>query len=48
MPEYNFNLDEINGEIEEIEKMCDRDKWMKPTEAIAKGFLDSIIEPKKK
>lgn len=34
--------------IEEIEQMCDRDKWMKPTEAIAKGFLDSIIEPKKK
>ena len=29
---------------EEIDALCDRDNWMKPEEAIASGFLDSIVE----
>ena len=29
--------------IDEIEKLCDRDKWMKAEEAIQLGFLDEII-----
>ena len=32
--------------IEEIEELCDRDKWMKADEAIQMGFLDSIVERK--
>lgn len=32
--------------IEEIERLCDRDNWMKPDEAIRLGFLDEIIERK--
>ena len=28
---------------EEIEQLCDRDNWMKPQEAIANGFIDSIV-----
>ncbi len=31
---------------EEIEKLCDRDNWMKPEEAIKLGFLDEVIENK--
>lgn len=30
--------------IGEVESLCDRDNWMKPEEAIQKGFLDAIIE----
>ena len=29
--------------IEEIEQLCDRDKWMKADEAIQMGFLDEIV-----
>lgn len=29
--------------IEEIERLCERDKWMKPEEAIKLGFLDGIV-----
>ena len=29
--------------IEEIERRCDRDNWMKPDEAIRFGFLDEIV-----
>lgn len=29
--------------IEEIERLCDRNNWMKPEEAIKLGFLDSIV-----
>lgn len=32
--------------IEEIERLCDRDNWMKPDEAIRLGFLDEIVERK--
>lgn len=32
--------------IEEIERLCDRDNWMKPDEAIRLGFLDEVIERK--
>ncbi len=31
--------------IEEIERLCDRDKWMKPEEAIKLGFIDEVVEP---
>lgn len=43
---YEILAKNSGNSFEEIEAMCDRDKWMKPDEAIAKGFLDSIIEPK--
>lgn len=29
--------------VEEIERLCERDKWMKPKEAIKLGFLDGIV-----
>lgn len=29
--------------VAEIERLCDRDNWMKPDEAIKLGFLDEII-----
>lgn len=29
--------------IQDIELLCDRDKWMKPQEAIRLGFLDEIV-----
>lgn len=29
--------------LEEIERLCERDKWMKPEEAIKLGFLDGIV-----
>lgn len=45
---YEILSKNSGNSIEDIELMCDRDKWMKPDEAIAKGFLDSIIEPKSK
>jgi len=32
--------------IEDIERLCDRDNWMKPQEAIQYAFLDEIIERK--
>lgn len=31
---------------EEIERLCDRDNWMKAEEAIALGFLDAIVTSK--
>lgn len=42
---YEILAKNSGNSFEQIEQMCDRDKWMKPTEAIAKGFLDAIIEP---
>ena len=30
--------------VEEIDLLCDRDKWMKPQEAIENGFIDLIVE----
>lgn len=30
--------------VEEIERLCDRDNWMKPQEAIRLGFLDEVVE----
>ena len=30
--------------VEEIEKLCDRDNWMKPQEDIEMGFLDAIVD----
>ena len=37
-------LTENSGKTkEEIEQLCDRDNWMKPQEAIANGFIDSIV-----
>lgn len=40
-------LSENSGQsVEEIEKLCDRDNWMKPEEAIRLGFLDGVIERK--
>lgn len=40
-------LSENSGQsLERIEELCDRDKWMKPMEAIELGFLDGIITKK--
>lgn len=40
-------LSENSGKTkEEIEHLCDRDKWMKAEEAISLGFLDEIIANK--
>lgn len=40
-------LSENSGKTkEEIEHLCDRDKWMKAEEAISLGFLDEIITNK--
>ena len=40
-------LAENSGQtIEQIETLCDRDKWMKADEAIQLGFLDEIVERK--
>ena len=37
-------LSENSGQsLEQIEALCDRDKWMKAEEAIQMGFLDSVI-----
>lgn len=32
--------------MEEIERLCDRDNWMKPDEAIRLGFLDGVVDRK--
>lgn len=32
--------------IDTVEQLCDRDRWMKPDEAIKLGFLDAIVEKK--
>ena len=32
--------------VEEIEHLCDRDRWMKTQEAIEMGFLDCIVDKK--
>lgn len=32
--------------VEEVERLCDRDNWMKPEEAIKLGFLDEIVDRK--
>lgn len=32
--------------VSEVERLCDRDSWMKPEEAIRLGFLDAIVERK--
>lgn len=32
--------------MEEIERLCDRDNWMKPDEAIRLGFLDAVVDRK--
>lgn len=41
---YDLLASNSGHTIEEIEKLCDRDNWMKPQEAIKLGFLDSIVE----
>lgn len=43
---YNILAKNSGKTFDEIEMMCDRDKWMKTTEAIEHGFLDGIIEKK--
>ncbi len=32
--------------IDTVEQLCDRDRWMKPDEAIKLGFLDAIVGKK--
>ena len=43
---YKVLAENSGKSIEEIEELCDRDKWMKADEAIQMGFLDSIVERK--
>ena len=41
---YEVLAQNSNLSVEEIEKLCDRDNWMKATEAIKLGFLDEVVE----
>lgn len=43
---YQVLADNSGQTVEQVEVLCDRDKWMKPTEAIELGFLDAIVEHK--
>jgi len=43
---YKVLAENSGQSVDEIEKLCDRDNWMKPDEAIRLGFLDSVIERK--
>lgn len=48
MERLKFDLYEVLAQnsgktIDEIELLCDRDKWMKPDEAIRNGFVDKIV-----
>ena len=40
---YKILAENSGQSIDEIEALCDRDKWMKAEEAIKMGFLDSVI-----
>lgn len=41
---YKILAENSGQTMETVEVLCDRDKWMKPTEAIELGFLDAIVE----
>ena len=41
-----YDAEQIIPIDKQIEELCDRDKWMKPEEAIKMGFLDAVIERK--
>lgn len=41
---YEVLAQNSNLSVEEIEKLCDRDNWMKAPEAIKLGFLDEVVE----
>lgn len=43
---YQVLAENSGNSIEDIEKLCDRDNWMKASEAIQMGFLDTIVERK--
>lgn len=43
---YEVLANNSGQSIEEIERMCDRDNWMKAEEAIKLGFLDEVIQAK--
>lgn len=43
---YEVLADNSGQSIEDIERMCDRDNWMKAEEAIKLGFLDEVIRNK--
>ena len=48
MENLKFDLYEVLSQnsgqsIEAIERLCDRDNWMKPQEAIKLGFLDEVV-----
>ena len=43
---YQILAENSGQDIAKVEELCDRDKWMKPDEAIAMGFLDAIVEKK--
>lgn len=41
---YEVLAQNSNLSVEEIERLCDRDNWMKAPEAIKLGFLDEVVE----
>lgn len=41
---YDILANNSGHSLDEIERLCDRDNWMKPQEAIKLGFLDAIVE----
>jgi len=43
---YEILADNSGRSVAEIEVLCDRDKWMKPQDAISLGFIDGIVNKK--
>ena len=43
---YEVLAENSGNTCEEIERLCDRDNWMKVDEAIKLGFLDEVVENK--
>ncbi|MBR5477070.1 MAG: ATP-dependent Clp protease proteolytic subunit [Bacteroidaceae bacterium] len=41
---YEVLAQNSNLSVDEIERLCDRDNWMKAPEAIELGFLDEVVE----
>lgn len=41
---YEVLAQNSNMSVDEIERLCDRDNWMKAPEAIELGFLDEVVE----
>jgi ATP-dependent Clp protease protease subunit len=45
---YNVLAENTGKSFDEIEALCDRDKWYTAAEAVKEGLIDSVITKKKK